>query len=24
VMKGGIVYKNSARKAIPVYASVQP
>src|SRR5579863_144538 len=24
VMKGGIVYKNSARGAIPVYASVQP
>ena len=24
VMKGGIVYKNSARTAIPVYAGVQP
>lgn len=24
VMKGGIVYKNSARKAIPVFAGVQP
>jgi imidazolonepropionase-like amidohydrolase len=24
VMKGGIVYKNAARTAIPVYASVQP
>jgi imidazolonepropionase-like amidohydrolase len=24
VMKGGIVYKNAARRAIPVYAGVQP
>jgi imidazolonepropionase-like amidohydrolase len=24
VMKGGVVYKNSARGAIPVYAGVQP
>jgi len=24
VMKGGIVYKNAARTAIPVYAGVQP
>jgi hypothetical protein len=24
VMKGGIVYKNVAREAIPVYAGVQP
>ena len=24
VMKGGIVYKNAARGAIPVYAGVQP
>jgi imidazolonepropionase-like amidohydrolase len=24
VMKGGLVYKNSARQAIPVYAGVQP
>ena len=24
VMKGGILYKNAARGAIPVYAGVQP
>lgn len=24
VMKGGVVYKNAARNAIPVYAGVQP
>jgi imidazolonepropionase-like amidohydrolase len=24
VMKGGVVYKNAARGAIPVYAGVQP
>jgi hypothetical protein len=24
VMKGGTVYKNAARSAIPVYAGVQP
>jgi len=24
VMKGGVVYKNAARAAIPTYAGVQP